>query len=596
MSLTGKLFSSTLKSQLNEQVLVILDLKNIQNSFLDVIYSIFENYELNVSIVFGTKVYTILSLYELLKDFAAMDKNKTTASILKTLNFVEENFVFAENQRIDFIYDVLVITDYEINADDISLEYTHLLADITAGLETKKNSKATFRCILFDVLISENLLSVYSDIYSANKCYSIAKGNSAATSLAALKNTLRVLLNHISFPHTGITRDVEMSFIQDPDLKISCDIHSLSKTNLNVAGYSMKTKMFDREDLEQKEIVTSKVATDIKTTQVVPEDEIKMCFEIYDGKLAVQEKVAAIFTPQIILGKNEDVYENPFISVLGFVPSLSLEKTVPFGHLGKAVELVASDAKYENSVKFLTNLASILLEKGLAIVSLAKLRWNENVRNYAIFPKKLSIYDENLIKKESVKLFIVDIPFKDEIRMYPRININSDYKISQRENEQYNDLKNSFKNIYCKGSLNLGNGNLSDPKSKLDEIIASCGVDLQTKRYQLVMKDAILKAENMNHELSDDEELLKQDVEILDPTLHFVKHSTRILLQNHADDMRVFSDIKDSYKRQSDYIQQKHAKKEASKRSLSEENNENQEVSVEASAAPKKQKLGINSP
>ncbi|OBA25508.1 hypothetical protein HANVADRAFT_118125 [Hanseniaspora valbyensis NRRL Y-1626] len=315
--------------------------------------------------------------------------------------------------------------------------------------------------------------------------------------------------------------------------------------------------MFETDDPEQKEIVNVKVVTDFQTSEVIPPSTIKSCLELYDDTLIPEDKVKSIFENQIILGKNEDVTYHPFISIQGFVPIASLVKTFFLANLGKPIELIPSDNKYENSVKFLNNLKQTLFEKDLAIMCLAKLTWNKGVRNYVIVPRKITKIDDSLTQKDVIKLIIIDIPFKDEIRMYPKININEDYKISEREKDQYMDFKTAFKSIYASGELNLANDLTIDPIAKLDQILSSCDIDLQTKRYNIVLKDAITDSKI----LTEEEEMAKQDVEELDSTFEVVKKSTKILLENHVVELEILNEIKDVYNKQFEYVQERNIKK-----------------------------------
>ncbi|XBW38134.1 hypothetical protein QEN19_003730 [Hanseniaspora menglaensis] len=551
MVVNCKKFNENVRSQRSEQLLIVLSLETITTGLIDVIYALLENYSLKVGIVYRSKIYSIIDIYSLLKKEENLSDTNQKPSVVESLKFVHETIFANKEVNFDTTFDIIVITDetYIEKDSKSALTYKILLDNIKLSIQSLKrlesfDVRVSIQCILFNISVEPELLNSYKKIYENKNIFLISKKKSQTKSLEVLRNSLKIILTNISLPHTIISQNVELSFTQYSDMKVSCNIHSLSKTSLNVAGYSYKTKNFDIQDLEQKEIVTMRAFTDINTAEVVAPSSIKPFLETYDGTFLEQEKVNKIFAPQIILGRNEDVTEHAFISVQGFVPIKSLNHAILLGNCDKTLELVPTNEKYTNSVQFLNTLKESMIEKELAIICLAKVTWNGGVRNHAIIPKKVKFYDKNLQEIETVKLFMVDIPFNDEVRQYPKIGINQDYKTSSVDQQKYDELKDVFNNIYVAGKLNLKNHIDTTPELKLKQILASCDVDVQTKRYNIVLKDSVLKAKKMYKLLTEEDEILKQDIEYLDSTIKVVKESTALLLQNHSEAVKTFNDIK----------------------------------------------------
>ena len=599
MSISDKKFNDHIRALRSENVLIILDIENITTKLLDIIYNLLERCELKISIAYDDKLYNILNIYNLLKVAIDISSNGKTLSILRTLEFVKKQVFENESYMIDSNYEVIIITDNKSianNPEDVG-KYKLILNTINLTIKDRKqqienvaNAKISFKCILFNVPENETFLQSYTNIYDGYDLFSISRNDSFMKSLKILQNTINILISNTIFTQSVITKDVELSFAQSPEMKLGCDLYSLATMNLNVGSNNYKTKMFETDDPQQKEIVNVKVVTDFQTSEVIPPSTIKPCLELYDDTLIPEDKVKNIFENQIILGKNEDVTYHPFISAQGFVPIASLAKTFFLANLGKPIELIPSDNKYENSIKFLNNLKETLFEKDLAILCLAKLTRNKGVRNYAIVPRKITNIDDSLTQKDVIKLIIIDIPFKDEIRMYPKINIHEDYKISEREKDQYMDFKTAFRSIYASGDLNLANDLTIDPIAKLDQILSSCDIDLQTKRYNIVLKDAITNSKI----LTEEEEMAKQDVEELDPTFEVVKKSTKILLENHVVEIEILNEIKDVYNKQFEYVQERNIKKNktSNKRTqITYDDNGNEIVLNDETNAEKRQKI-----
>lgn len=602
MVFKGKVFNDSIRALRSEKVLIILDIQTISRDLLDLIYDLLVDSSLKVSVAYANKIYNILNVYSLINVVKQSPLEGKAHSVLKTLDFVNNEIFANELNIIDQQYEVIVLTDdasidsdakiadaYKLKLDAINLS----MKARKAVAETTTKAEVFFTCILFNISDDKGLLSLYSTIYKNHRLFSIFKNKRLGANFVVLKNTLSILLNEMAFQNSAITKNIELSFTQLPEMKISCDIHSLSNTVQSGGSTSHKHKIFDCKDPEEKEIANTKIAIDPKTAEIIQANTIKTCLELYDGSFIEQEKVPGIFERPIILGKNEDVSNHAFLSVQGFLNKNSLSKTVVFGNVGRALELVETDAKYQNSTKFMKILKQLMFEKELAMFCLGKLTWNGGVRNYAVFSKKQKVFDSALHQEDEIKLFIIDMPFKDEIRVYPKINVNEGYKVSEREKEQYNDLKGMFEHIYSSGKLNLANELSSDPINKLDEIISSCDIDLQSKRYKIVLKDAILSAADIVETLTEEQEMQKQDVTQLDPSFKLVEDSSRKSIMSHEEDLKVFSDIKEVYSRQMQYEEDKSlaAFSNSKKRSIqSTETNENQTALGSDSPAIKKHK------
>lgn len=598
MLVKGKVFNDSIRALRSEKVLIILDIQNISRDLLDLIYDLLADCSLKVSVVYANKIYNILTVYFLIKTVNEKPVEGKPLSILKTLDFVNEEIFANETYIIDQKYEVIVVTDEENINSEVEIAYKSRLDAINLTMKARKGvaeaapaGEVFFTCILFNISDNNRLLSIYSTIYKNQGLFSIFRNKSSSNNFSVLKNTLSILLSKMAFQNSVITKNIELSFTQLPDMKISCDIHSLSNTLQSGGSTSHKHKIFDYNDREEKEIVNTKIAIDPKTAEIIHANTIKTCFELYDGSYIEQEKVPGIFERPIILGKNEDVSNNPFMSVQGFVTKNSLSKIAVFGNVGRALELVETNDKYQNSCEFMKVTKQLMLEKDLAMICLGKLTWNGGVRNYAVFPKKQKVFNTSLHQEDAIKLFIIDMPFKDEIRMYPKINVNEAYKISDRERDQYHDLKKMFGQIYSSGSLNLANELSNDSVTKLDEIISSCNIDLRSNRYQIIVRDAILSAANLNETLTEEQERQKEDITLLDPSFRLVEDFTRKILMNHNDDLNVFRDMKEVYTRQMQHVENnKSVFSKANKRSILQiETNQNN--SVLDSDLPAKKKL-----
>lgn len=538
-------FNEKYRSDTPDRVYVILDIvvEKINVGVLNMIYEQIVDTQLKTTIFFNSKAYT---MSDILKILQAKDEASNGKSFVQDLKHIRQEFICNEEVRIDNYLNVIIISDKPIvdtkECSQIVDEFKNSFISRDKGTVYTKNIDIT--TILYDIDNKDELINSYVEVFEDYEVFKIDALEPDEMRQRKLKGTFDQIYEHIhDIRNLKVTSKLELTFKNSSDTNMVCDVYELGSHNLLAGQTSYKTKLYEKGNPQSGEVFNKRYNIDPTTNRRLDDKDVKSCYQLANDTFIISEEADKIFQSYVCIGEKKMIKDNePFLYGLGFVPLESYYNVATLINISKALELRPVDDIKHGAM--LRDFKSELFDSGKVMLCLGRALASKEIRNYVVIAQKIG----HMKTSGDAKLFMLELPFKDEIRMYPKCAANEDYKTSSIEKEYYNDFKSIFENIY------VGDKNIRISSDEFITMIAEYNhKDINTKNYENLFRNKVFTS------LDED----PVGVDELDGTYGLIEQRNEYLYAGYSDELEIMHKINRVFFKQHQHIE--NAKKRVAK-------------------------------
>ncbi|CAI8508305.1 unnamed protein product [Hanseniaspora opuntiae] len=538
-------FNEKYRSETPDRVYVILDIasEKINIGVLNMIYEQIVDTQLKTTIFYNSKAYNMTDLLTILqaKDVASGVKN-----FCDDLKYIQKEFICNEGVRIDNYLNVIIFSDKVIVDNDgcsqIIKEFESSFKSRDKDTTYTKNIDIT--TILYDIEVKDELLNSYTQIFEDHEVYKIDALEPDELKQRKLKGTYDHIYENIhDIRKLKVASKLELTFMNSDDTSMMCDVYELGSHSLLAGQISYKTKLYESGNPQKGEVFNKRYNINPITNQRLDDKDVKSCYQLADDSFITTEEADKIFQNYVCIGEKKTIKDNEtFLYALGFVSLESYYQVATLINISKALELRSTD-DIKNGAVF-SDFKSELYDSGKVMLCLGRALASKEIRNYVVVAQKIG----HIEASDDIKLFMLELPFKDEIRMFPKCAANEDYKTSTIEKEYYNDFKSIFENIF------VGDKNIKISSDEFKKMVAEYNYkDVNTKNYEnLFRKKAFVSV---------DEDPV--GVDELDDTYGLIEQRNEYLYAGYTDELDIMHRINKAFYKQHQHLE--NAKKRVSK-------------------------------
>lgn len=545
MEAESLIFNEKYRSETPDRVYVILDIasEKINVGVLNMIYDQIVDTQLKTTIFYNLEAYNMANMLKILEEKNEVLNDK---GLFETMKHINQDFICKEEIRIDNYLNVIILTDKPIMDKDECCKIVHDFENSfkSRDKETTFVKKIDIATILYDIEFQDESIKSYIEVFDNHEVFKINASEPNEIKQRKLKGTYDHIYGHIhDIRKLKVTSKLEVTFKNSEDTHMMCDVYELGSHNLLAGQISYKTKLYERGNPQDGEVYNKRYYYNPINDQRLEDKEIKSCYQIVNDNFISTEEADKIFQTYICIGEKKLISDNePFLYVIGFIPSENYYNVASLINISKALELRSIDDIKHRAM--LSDFKAELFNSGKVMLCLGRAVASKEIRNYAVIAQKVGPMET----LDEMKLFIMELPFKDEIRMFPKCAANEDYKTSSIEKEYYKDFKNIFENIF------VGDKNIKISSDEFKKMIAEYNFkDVNTKNYEnLFRKKAFISVE---------EDPI--GVDELDDTYGLVEQRNEYLYAGYTDELEIFHKINKAYYKQHQHLE--NAKKRVSK-------------------------------
>lgn len=529
-------FNEKYRSETPDRVYLILDIasEKINVGVLNMIYEQIVDTQLKTTIFYNSNAYNMTNLLKILqaKDEALGDKN-----FVEDLKHIHKEFICKEEVRIDNYLNVIILSDKVIVDNDECFQIVEEVANSFKSRDKDTNYTKNFdiTTILYDIEFKDELLNSYVEVFEEYEVFKINASEPAEIKQRKLKGTYDHIYENIhDVRKLKVTSKLELAFMNSEDTSMMCDVYELGSHNLLAGQITYKTKLYERGNPQSGEVFNKRFNINPITNQKLKDTDVKSCYQLADDSFITSEEADKIFQNYVCIGEKRIIKDNePFLYALGFVSLESYYKVASLINISKALELrqlddITHGAMFSAFKLELFDSAKVMLCLGRALAS-------KEIRNYAVVAQKIGHMDTT-----DIKLFMLELPFKDEIRMFPKCAANDDYKTSVVEKDYYNDFKSIFENIF------VGDKNIKISSDEFKKMVAEYNYkDVNTKNYENLFRKKAFT-------------FLDEDpvgVDELDGTYELIEQRNEYLYAGYTDELDIMHRINKAFYKQYQHIE-----------------------------------------
>lgn len=536
MEAESAIFNDKYRSEAPDRVYILLDIlpEKINIGVLNMVYEQIIHTQLKSTIFFNSKAYNLLNMLEILK---LKETGLVRTNFFDNLKYINQEYINNKEVRIDNYLNIIVITDLnEINKDEVFKLVKAVENDFKSrGEDAAYTRQIDIATILYDIDIDAENTDSYIEIFEDHDLFKIDSTEPIEIKTAKLKGTFDQIYKSIfDVKYLKATSNLELTFMNAPNMTIMCDVYELGSHNLLAGQTSYKTKLFEQGNPEKGEVFNKRFTCNPDTNERLEPHQVKSYYQLANEKFISSEDADKIFQNQVFIGEEKLIEDNkPFLSVIGFTPLESYNNIASLMNISKALELKPTNESVHESLFY--DLKNEMVESGTVMLGIGRALASKDIRNCVVVARKI----EGLAIEDNIKLFLLELPFKDEIRLFPKCATNEDYKSSQIEAEYYSELKNIFDNIF------VNDKNIRLSPTDFQNLISQYNYkDINTKQYENVLrkKTFVLLEEE------------PQGIDQLDDTYSLVEQRNEYLHAGYADELNIIHAISNAYYKQYQHL------------------------------------------